>query len=373
MTEQLSLFDDDVLDDAWKNDWQAMPDFSGESREPYYTLKVHFSNAEDIQRFAKLIEQKVTGPKREQRQTHSLWWPEAEIERYSDKRYIGVPAMNPIYPIYIPSRGRWESRLTAKALDALGVPYRIVIQEAEYEQYAAVIDPAKILVLDYEGKGLVEARNWIRQHSMDEGHERHWQLDDNIRAFYRFNNNLKVPVTSGNIFRAAEDFVDRYTNVKIAGFQYFMFISRKTKCAPFRFNARVYSISLIQNDLEHWWRGVYNDDTDLCLRTLKDGDCTCLFNAFLAEKATTMTVSGGLTDSHYKIEDGRYKMAESLREQHPDIVTNTRKWGRWQHRVDYSGFKNNRPIPRAGAPTADEVNNYGMRLEAFDGSKTGDQ
>jgi len=48
--------------------------------------------------------------------------------------------MNPKYPVYIISKGRWESRLTSKALEAIRVPYRIVVEPQEFKQYAAVID-----------------------------------------------------------------------------------------------------------------------------------------------------------------------------------------------------------------------------------------
>ena len=44
--------------------------------------------------------------------------------------------MNPKYPIYIISKGRAESRLTSKALERLKVPYRIVIEPQEYDEYA---------------------------------------------------------------------------------------------------------------------------------------------------------------------------------------------------------------------------------------------
>ena len=57
--------------------------------------------------------------------------------------------MNPRYPVYIISKGRWESRLTSKALEEMNVPYHIVIEPQEYDQYAAVVDPAKIFVLPF--------------------------------------------------------------------------------------------------------------------------------------------------------------------------------------------------------------------------------
>lgn len=273
--------------------------------------------------------------------------------------------LNPKYPVYVISKGRWESRLTIKALEACNIPYHVVIEPQEHAQYAAVVDPKKILVLPFSnlGQGSIPARNWVWEHSIAAGAARHWILDDNIVCFMRFNRNLKVPVSSGNIFAAMEDFVDRFVNVPMAGPNYKMFASRKSgNIPPFTHNTRVYSCILLANNVPHRWRGRYNEDTDLSLRFLKDGFCTFLFNAFLAEKSVTMTMKGGNTDELYA-GDGRLLMAQSLQQQHPDVVKITRKWGRWQHQVDYRPFKSNRPILRPGVVIPDGPNNYGMVLK----------
>jgi hypothetical protein len=254
----------------------------------------------------------------------------------------------------------------------MGVPYSIVVEPQERDLYASVIDSAKILTLPFSnlGQGSIPARNWVWEHALAAGANRHWIIDDNIDGFYRLNRNLKVPVKTGSTFRAAEDFVDRYENVAIAGFHYFMFASRKCKMPPFTLNSRVYSCILIKNDIPYRWRGRYNEDTDLSIRVLKDGWCTVLFLAFLAFKATTMSMKGGNTDELYagtnegsKEEDGRWKMAKSLQEQHPDIVKITRKWGRWQHHVDYSGFRGNVLIRKPGISISPDIDNYGMILD----------
>lgn len=276
--------------------------------------------------------------------------------------------MNPKYPVYIISKGRADTRLTSKYLEKIGVPYHIVIEPQEYESYASVISPKKILVLPFSnlGQGSIPARNWVWEHSIQDGHARHWILDDNISTFFRFNKNLKVPVSSGTIFLAAEDFVDRYTNVMMSGFNYKMFAPRKTKQNPFTINTRVYSCILLDNSCKHRWRGRYNEDTDLSIRILKDGFCTILFNAFLAEKSTTMTMKGGNTDELYKQDsnfDGRLEMARHLQRQHPELVKITRKWGRWQHHVDYRPFKNNKLIKKPEYKDVSGVNNYGMELK----------
>jgi hypothetical protein len=275
--------------------------------------------------------------------------------------------MNPEYPVYVISKGRWESRLTSKALEKIGVPYRIVIEPQELEQYSAVIDPQKILVLPFSnlGQGGIPARNWVWEHSISEGAERHWILDDNIKGFRRLLKKQRIPVTDGAIFKAAEDFVDRYTNVALAGMQYNLFaVSGKEysgkSLKPFLLNTRIYSCILIKNNLPHRWRGRYNEDTDLSLRVLKEGWRTILFYAFLADKSATMTIKGGNTEELYLIEDGRLKMAQSLRDQHPDVTQIKRRWGRWQHVVNYKPFRGNRLIKKEGIVIPSGVNNYGM-------------
>ena len=286
--------------------------------------------------------------------------------------------MNPKYPIYIVSKGRWKTRLTSKALDRINVPYYIVVEAHEWGEYASVIDPAKVLVLppeflrDYDtcddvgdgrGKGPGAARNfcWVHSSLMHES-ERHWVMDDNIASFNRLNRNLMVKVTSGTIFRAAEDFVDRYENVAIAGFNYDFFAKAKEPLPAFVMNTRIYSCLLIKNDLPMRWRGRYNEDTDLSLRALKAGLCTIQFNAFLQEKATTQTMTGGNTDEFYA-KEGTLPKSQMLERLHPDVAQVVWRFGRWHHHVDYAMFKHNALVRKAGAVIPEGINNYGMDLK----------
>ncbi len=147
--------------------------------------------------------------------------------------------------------------------------------------------------------------------------------------------------------------------------QYFMFASRKCKIDPVTLNTRIYSCILIRNDIPYRWRGLYNEDTDLSLRVLKDGWCTVLFNAFLCYKSTTMQMKGGNTDELYK-DDGRRLMAESLVKQHPDVTSVVWKWGRWQHHVNYEQFKRNKLRLRASTSVRDGEDDYGMELVVSD-------
>lgn len=278
--------------------------------------------------------------------------------------------MNPKYPVYIISKGRWDCCLTVRALEKMNMPYRIVVEPQERDKYVLVVGSKKILTLPFSnlGQGSIPARNWVWDHAILNKSERHWILDDNIASFNRLNRNLMIQTTSGTIFKAAEDFVDRYENVALAGFQYDFFAKAKTIMPAFILNTRIYSCILIKNDIPIRWRGIYNEDTDLSIRALKDGWCTILFNAFLIEKATTMTMKGGNTAELYK-DNGRLKMAESLQKQHPDIVTITWKFKRWQHQVNYGRFKSNKLILKKGIIVPQGINNYGMVLKTISQKK----
>lgn len=282
--------------------------------------------------------------------------------------------MNPKHPVYIVSKGRWESRLTSRALETMGVPYRIIVEGQEYAQYAAVIEPAKILVLpvryleEYDtfddlggtkSRGPGAARNFAWDHSIAEGATWHWVMDDNLDAFHRLNRNMKLECETGSTLRAAEDFVGRYENIAISGLNYYSFCKVTDSVPPYVLNTRIYSCLLIRNDIPYRWRGRYNEDTDLSLRVLKDGWCTLQFNAFLCGKVTTQRMSGGNTQEFYAIE-GTMSKSQMLVDMHPDVSRLVWRFNRWHHHVDYRPFKGNVLRRKAGIEIPQGLNNYGM-------------
>lgn len=287
--------------------------------------------------------------------------------------------MKPDFPIYIPTKGRWGSRITERTLDRMGVPYRIIVEEQEYDQYAEHFAPEQILVLpqrykdeydtcddlgDTKSKGPGAARNFAWDHSISEGHEWHWVMDDNIEQFYRLNHNKRLVSESGSIFKAAEDFVRRYENIAISGLNYHTFVQKTMEVPPYQLNTRIYSCLLIRNDIPYRWRARYNEDTDICLRVLKDGWCTLQFNAFLAGKITTQRVSGGNTKEFYKHE-GTLAKSKMLEDLHPDVAKVVWRWNRWHHFVDYSPFKKNTLRRKEGLVLPEENNEYGMVLKPY--------
>ena len=292
--------------------------------------------------------------------------------------------INPKYPVYIISKGRHESMLTSRSLARMKVSHYIAIEPQDLDNYEKALDEFKIrpyvtlLVAPFSnhGDGPGRARNWCWDHAIEIGAEKHWVLDDNISDFYRLNQNKRYRVESGAIFRAAEDFIDRFENVPISGFQYRFFIAPNSKYPPFVTNTRIYSCLLISNDCKHRWRGRYNEDTDICLRVLKDGDCTIQFNAFLQGKAATQTVKGGNTEEFYHKEfaddenfkktgynsSGTINKSQMLADMHPDVARVVWRYGRWHHYVDYNPFKVNKLKMKSNIVIPEGNNEYGMKL-----------
>lgn len=78
--QENSLLDPEELD-AWRQEWQGMPEFVQEDLTPWKSLTAHFETKEDYNKFSKLVGQRLTT------KTQSIWYPEAEIGRFADKRY----------------------------------------------------------------------------------------------------------------------------------------------------------------------------------------------------------------------------------------------------------------------------------------------
>ena len=62
--------------------WQGMPEFEQPDIDSWKCLKVHFKDAADYEAFQKLVGQKLTD------KTRAIWYPEAEIGVFADKRYV---------------------------------------------------------------------------------------------------------------------------------------------------------------------------------------------------------------------------------------------------------------------------------------------
>jgi hypothetical protein len=292
--------------------------------------------------------------------------------------------MNPRFPLYIPTKGRADSRLTSKALTRMGVPHYMVVEEQEYETYAEACrgTTATVIVLDMEYKrnyelcddlGLTKstgpgpARNFAWDHAIANSHEYHWVADDNINEFLRLHENRKIRYGDGTPFRVMEDFVLRYSNITMAGPQYRAFAPQNTSLPPFVVNTRIYSCNLIKNNA-CWrdgrpfrWRGRYNEDTILSLDMLVEGFCTVQFNNVLQDKLRTQILGGGNSAEFY-FKEGTYSKSKMLKDVYPKYTELVWKFGREHHYVNYLPFKANRLEFRPDYVRVEGTNNYGLEL-----------
>lgn len=340
--------------------WHNMPVFDPNGVDCYARIEFTFdkNNQTVVDDLAKWCEQKITD------KTKSIWYPKLIItDFYKTNVYKSNDEFKqPKYPVYIVSKSRFENRITSDILIKNGVKHYIVVEESQFDDYDSRVnhDFVTVLKLDQSyldnydtcddlgsslSKGPGAARNFAWDHSIKSGYERHWVLDDNFENFYRYYQDKRVITHTGAIFTAMEHHVEQYENVAIAGPNYMAFAKPDSEMLPFTMNTRIYSCLLIKNDINYRWRGRYNEDTDLCLRVLKDGLVTIQYNAFLAGKITTQRVSGGNTEAFYE-KEGTLPKSKMLADLHPDVASVVWKFRRWHHEVDYTKFKYNRLVKK---------------------------
>lgn len=276
----------------------------------------------------------------------------------------------PRYPVYIPSKGRADNLRTAWMFQEDDVPYKVVVEPQEVDEYAQAVGRENLLTLPKNNKGLVYSRNWIKNHATEAGHKRHWQFDDDIFYMNRVYRGYRLRCPSNVAMIALEDFVDRYENVALASFNSEHFIpvakgGRRANYPPFYLNHRCYTVFLILNEIENQFRHRYNEDADMTLQVLANGWCTVLLNAFLIKTPRTMSDDGGQTDIY--VGDGRLQMSRQLERVWPGVVTTKRRFQRPQHKIKGEWKYFDTPLKRREdvdweALEEQGTDEYGLRL-----------
>lgn len=376
---QTNLFGE--IENDCQREWNGMPEYQNVKQEdPEITATFKFRNYKDFKRFETQVKNCLYDGERvfegkQLKDKKSTWFP--LNEKASIYRYVSKKDVLPRFPVYVVSKGRASNNPTSKALQKLGVPFKMIVEDQEHDEYARLIGGENLLVLpevykedydtfwdDDDGRtGPGPARNYAWDHSVASGFSHHWVMDDNIASFERMNRNRRIKCVSPNLFYACEDFVLRYENVAISGPQYTYFCPAIDARPPFKLNTRIYSCLLIKNDIPYRWRGRYNEDTDLSLRALKDGMCTVQFNFFLQEKLTTQKMGGGNTKEFY-LEGGTKNKSQMLEDMHSDVAKVSWKNNRWHHHVDYRPFEFNILTRKQEYDVSPETNNYGIELKS---------
>jgi DNA (cytosine-5)-methyltransferase 1 len=85
--DQPTLFDDV---EWWQQHWAGMPKFEQQDLAPWKSIMVHFESPGDFSKFQETIGQKLNET------TKMCWYPQAEIGRFADKRWVEAAERNPV-------------------------------------------------------------------------------------------------------------------------------------------------------------------------------------------------------------------------------------------------------------------------------------
>lgn len=292
--------------------------------------------------------------------------------------------LNNRYPIYIPSKGRWDSSSTARLFLSKGIPVNVVVTEAEEDNYRASLGSASVITLPFDGYGmehLSRVRNWIKELSTSKGEKRHWQFDDDLLGLHRRYKGIRIKCDPEIALKIAEDFTDRYDNIAISGFSLFSNIRDDNQLPPFNINVGLVSNQLILNSIPCKFRPTYGEDLDICIQSLLEGYCTIRFNAFIGQfqKGQGGNKAGGLYDLYHS--DATYNLASILEKSWPKIVKVKKVYGSLPKiTVKWSLF-NNKLIPSSSysstidykiklSKTGDKINDHFLQslVEEYDSS-----
>ena len=249
------------------------------------------------------------------------------LENLGQKTINNLNNYNEIkYPIYIPSKARSEIKLTTKCLTDVDIPFYVVVEPQDAEDYHKEYSENQIVVMEKNNQGIGYVRNACKKHSISIGADYHWQIDDNIKDFRIRENNKNVVKNTRNVLSAAENYISHFDNIGAASLSHTIFaFARNTHIS---INRQAYSCMLINNKLDIWYRNDCIEDTDYSMQVLTEGYCTILFNKLLMGKAATGQYKGGNTDTVHA-GDGRLIRSRKLQEYWPGAFKVVKKKERW--------------------------------------------
>ena len=230
------------------------------------------------------------------------------------------------YPIYVPSKGRADVKLTTKALDDVDLVYYVVVEPQDADAYLKEYNKHQVVVMKKDNQGIGYVRNACKEHSISIGADYHWQVDDNIKDFRVREDGKNVVKDTRNVFAAAEHYMSHFDNIGIGSLSHTIFAFAKNTHVSI--NRQAYSCVLVNNSLNIWYRHDCIEDTDYSLQVLDKGDCTILFNKLLMGKAATGQYKGGNTDTVHA-GDGRLIRSKKLQEYWPGAFKLVKKKERW--------------------------------------------
>lgn len=202
------------------------------------------------------------------------------------------PQLDIQYPVYVLSKNRAESGTTARLLQQHNIPFSIVIEPQDVEQYLKCYKQDELIVMDKNDMGIDYVRNYIKSHSTKQGDKFHWQFDDDIKSFKFRQNGKNTIVHPAYVLNLIENVTNLYTNIGASAAMYDTWaFGSKT---PIKLNKVVSSAILFNNDNDFKFEPHMIEDIDIAMQYLTNGYCTLLFATALVKVPTTLNDTGGI-------------------------------------------------------------------------------
>lgn len=227
------------------------------------------------------------------------------------------------YKVYIPSRKRSDQCYTVKLCEEFDIDYKIFVEDCDYIDYCNVFGKENIVNLGGSDYGNVTyARNFIKQYSIDNGEEKHWQLDDDIKHLYKFNFELSKNeiVDPREALEFSEGVIDSFDNARMLGLSANTFL--KSRTGDYQVNTFTYGCVIIDNRVDHKWDNEVEDDLDYNLQILSSGDCTIRINKYNFYFMKANTKPGGFTDLREDVESKKERIMNTInkwKHEHPSM------------------------------------------------------
>jgi len=219
-------------------------------------------------------------------------------------------------PIYIPSKGRPDSRLLTELLE-MNANYKVVVEPQDYEDYHKAGHTGKIIMLPENDQGIAYARNFIIISAEAYGNDWFWMLDDDLK-FYTVAGGKCIPARCIDVLKHAEQYFLGAENVGQVALEYRQFawsatreITRNSYCdCAVAINTKVTKSKPDKPPFARYDQKItLKEDRDFTIQVLKAGFETWRINTVAFGGPAIGSNAGGLQE---KYEGGSAEAMDSL-------------------------------------------------------------
>jgi hypothetical protein len=202
--------------------------------------------------------------------------------------------ITPIFPIYVPSKGRpYENGGTTDMLDSVGITYHVVVEPQDVRAYRERYGD-KVISIPKNDQGVFYVRRYIHELARDCGSQYHWQIDDDVKRFvYRRPKSSQVTVPADKALSAMEKETLRFQNIGMSG-------TNQNSWPPTDKASKINNLPvqcvLVRNDVKARYRntGGTMSDLDFTLQVLEEGWCTIMFDHLRTNTPAIGSNKGGM-------------------------------------------------------------------------------